>query len=449
MLLLKFILLGAPLFILFVLAKKSGTWLEILPSLFWYFFISLPYIFLVNFLDGYSLNVQFIGIVMISLFLFVADYIGIRTYDRNRVAIIDAREGFVTSNAARRLLALAILLFSVLLPLLQVLATHTFPLGQLFFFDSKGFDLADARQRFTKGADFPIFFEVLLAWYIPLFASLGIYLLRKLHFKYLSYGFIIFLSFYSFIGLEKVPFVFLILTLLIALSNSNNVSVKIRKIFTLGVACLLLILTFVGQIYLSQVKRDVNFINSSEYTSSKLLGHLTPSDTYRLEVRPSTNIPAPILGLTYRTVLTPVDVSFRFYQYFTFESERRRDWLEIITLREDPKGTNIVGNWAFTERFPSKYTQYIDAYTSIDADSFSIFGIWGVLIAGLLLCTLRYSFTILRFKSQFGMFAYGICISYLSFMPFQSGLASMLLSKGLLALLFLTWAVSRTSSRRQ
>ena len=448
MIILQLFILSLPLAILFVLANRNHAWLEMLPSIFWYFFISLPFIFLVNFLDGYFLVVQFIGIVIISLSLLISDFIGMQTFKLSNINFRTA-EKWIPSKSRKRLLVAVIISFLLAIPVIHIMTTHTFPISQFFFSHTGGFDLADARQKFTKGAQLPLLSEVLIAWYIPLVSTLGIYLLWRLGYRLFSFFSLIYISFYSIVGLEKIPFVFLIFSLLIAFVYRYGSKIKLQKRVIIGITGILILLTSLGQLYVSQVNRDNNFKNSSEYESSKLLGYLTPSDTYRFDVRPVTSIPGPVIGLTYRTVLTPIDVSFRFYQYFSLENEFKRDLLEIITLKEKPKGTNLVGNWAFTDRFPSKYTKYIDAYSSIDADSFSIFGIFGVLIAGMLLVVLRICFVQLRSKSHFGVFAYGVFISYISFMPFQSGVTSMLLSKGLLVLLFLTWAVGRIYSRRQ
>ena len=435
---LQLFILSLPLAILFVLANRNHAWLEMLPSIFWYFFISLPFIFLVNFLDGYFLVVQFIGILIISLSLMVSDFVGMQTFKSSNINFRSA-EKWIPSKSRKRLLVAVIISFLLAIPVIHIMTTHTFPISQIFFSHSGGFDLADARQKFTKGAQLPLLYEVLIAWYIPLLSTLGIYLLWRLGYRLFSFISFIYIALYSIVGLEKVPFVFLIFSLLISFVYRYRSKIKLQKHVIVGITGILFLLTSIGQLYVSQVNRDNNFINSSEYESSKLLGYLTPSDTYRFDVRPNTNIPGPILGLTYRTVLTPIDVSFRFYQYYYFESVNDRNWFDIVTSREEPKGTNLVGRWAFTDRFPSKYTKYIDAYTSIDADSYSIYGLFGILFAGLLLIALRICFSVLRFKTEFSSFAYGLSISYLSFMPFQSGVTSILLSKGLLALLFLSW----------
>jgi hypothetical protein len=443
---LQLITLSLPIVILFVLAHKKKAWLEILPSIFWFFFMSLPYFFLTNFLNGYFQSNQFLGILTITSAMFIGDLIGIENY-RNTSKKLRSSNFVQIKRETRVKLAAVIHSVLFLIPLAQIFMTDSLPIKILLFSNNTGFDLANARQTFTKGSNLPILIELLIAWYIPLISALCLFFLWRLGYKKSSILWFHLIIIYSILGLEKAPLVFFVLTIFISVSLVYHKFSKIRLVFTLAIFFILLSLNAIAQVYVSDINVDKNFLVSKEFQSSKLLGIVTPSDTYRFDKLPDTNVPKPVMNIVYRTTLTPIDVSFRYYQYYSQDEISNRNLIEVLAYRESPKSTNIVGNWAFTKRFPSKYSEYIDAYASIDADSFSLIGSRGFLIVGLILVLLRYFFAKLGTGILIGKYIYGMSIAFFSYLPFQGGLQSMLVSKGLLILLLISWSFKKFSKQ--
>jgi hypothetical protein len=440
------ITLSLPIVILFFLAHKKKAWLEILPSIFWFFFMSLPYFFLTNFLNGYFQLDQFLGIFSITTAMFIGDVIGIQYY-RNKGEKSQFSDYVPIKRETRVKLAAAIHGVLFLIPLAQILMTGSLPIKIFLFSNNSGFDLANARQAFTKGSNLPILIDLLIAWYIPLISALCLFFLWRLGYKKSSILWFHLIIVYSIFGLEKAPLVFFVLTIFISTSLISHKFAKIRLIFTLAIFFMLSSLNVIAQVYISDINVDKNFLGSKEFQTSKLLGIITPSDTFRFDELPDTNVPKPIMNIVYRTTLTPIDVSFRYYQYYSQDKISNRNLVEVFTYRESPKSTNIVGNWAFTQRFPNKYSEYIDAYASIDADSFSLIGSRGFLIVGLILVLLRYFFAKLETGILIGKYIYGMSIAFFSYLPFQGGLQSMLVSKGLLILLLISWSCKKFSKR--
>ena len=443
----QIIILAVPVLFLVVSALKSKTWLEIQPSMFWFFFMSLPYYFLTNFLNGFFQPIQFFGILVIAIAMFFADYIGLMSSQSTRFTIPENRI-LELSKSVKLKFGLVVIGTLLIIPLTHVLMSKTLPLRFLFNSDSNGFDRANARQDFTKGSKLPFFLDLLLAWYIPLISVIGIYILFRLRFRKFAVLGISLILIYSFLGLEKSPAVFFSLSVLFAFSVVIQKSLRLQSIIALSLFSAFVALNIVAQAFVSDVVEDSKFTSSSEYLSSELLGIVTPSDIYRFDEVPQTKIPNPILNIVYRTTLTPIDVSFRYYQYYSQEEHLKRNLLEVLTYNELPKSTNIVGNWAFTDRFPGKYSQYIDAYSSIDADIYSLAHAQGIILVATFLVVLRYLFSMLRNRSNFGNYIYGLSIAYFSYLPFQGGIQSMLLSKGLIVLLLISWFLAKIVARK-
>ena len=427
-------------------SRKRYSWLESLPSILWFFYMSLPFFFLNLYLESKILKLQFVGIFLVSISFAISDFIGHR-FQQTRIEVEESPAIYLRI----KLILASVFLF--LIPVFHIVVTDVIPFQLLISGNYAGFDLNDARQSFTKGAVFPFWLEILLAWYIPLIASISVYILKLTLGKKVAVVAIVYVSIYSILGLEKFPLILFVFSLVLGLLYASKRVVTLEKIFVIFLVLFAIISNFYAQKYVNDVKNDSSFVTSQEFLESDLDGLITPSDTYRLETRAKSNIPAPILGFVYRTVLTPVDVSFRWYQYYSSSMMPKRNLLDVVLRKESPKATNIVGRWAYTNRFPNKYTNYIDAYTSLDADSYSFSGTLGTVYLCLLLLLLRIVLVKLKNTNNFSKFLYGISISYLSIMSFSSGLISMLFSRGMLLIfLFMMferfWFFHRKSLKR-
>lgn len=433
-----FVILSLPLFMLIFIARSRSRWLEIFPSIFWYFFMSLPFVLLSGFVDSPILSIQFVGILIFSISIFASDLLGCFWPIRRTFNSFSTEKAF--NKNVRSIIVFLVVALLIGIPVLQVLFTHVIPLADALFTNKGGIDLNDARQEFTKGADFPIVLELMLAWYIPLIACLGIYTLLRIGAKFTSIVVFAFVLLFSIMGLEKMPLIFFSLSMFLASLFLLAEKRDLAKYATFAIIFFLIMFSGISKVYVTEVSKDMDLQSNKEYTYNELEGVFTPSDSYRLDSRPNSILPAPVVGLIYRSFLTPIDVSFRWYQYYSKDRNSQRNIVKVITYTEYPKATNVVGRWAFTDRFPEKYTDYIDAYSSIDSDSYSMLGLFGVVLSAFIIFIFRFIFLIFKYKSQFSLFAYGLAISYLSFMPFQSGIMSLLISKGLLLILCLVVA---------
>lgn len=110
--------------------------------------------------------------------------------------------------------------------------------------------------------------------------------------------------------------------------------------------------------------------------------------------------------VVYRSILTPVDVSHRWYIFYP---EVYGSYLGIGDLipgaRSAPNfmhPSNRVGLWAYRDRFPDKYAPSVHAYASADADAHARFGFAGFLWLAAIIISLRRLSYYLRFAGFFG-----------------------------------------------
>ena len=124
---------------------------------------------------------------------------------------------------------------------------------------------------------------------------------------------------------------------------------------------------------------------------------VTVIDRYRLYHHSPTYIveklwERKINGLFYRIIMTPVEVSHRWYHLFPVGGEHLGLYGLTAESRVRPgyrHPSNIVGLWAYYQRMPGAYLESVHAYGSIDADAYARWGVAGILVAALLVLLLR------------------------------------------------------------
>jgi hypothetical protein len=168
---------------------------------------------------------------------------------------------------------------------------------------------------------------------------------------------------------------------------------------------------------------------------------LTYGDNLRLESSEIALQRSKILNIAtyavYRIWLTPADVSNRWYQYYTYEKKEplglqgflpSRDMNKIMPSRE-------VGIWAYQVRFPTRYSDAINANASFDADAFAHYGVLGVVIATALLLLARIGASFLLTSHTLGLVGYGVLLCGLAILPSSASLQAVFGAQGLFVIL--------------
>jgi hypothetical protein len=144
--------------------------------------------------------------------------------------------------------------------------------------------------------------------------------------------------------------------------------------------------------------------------------------------------------LRYRTLLDPIEVSNRWYIYYS-NSDSKRSFISTLTLKENPKASAIIGRWAYYERFPLLYSGFLNANASIDAESYS-FGSLGWFLIIFILVVLRLCVGVLLASKNFIFQCLGLAaISHLAFLTFQAGPFAIVFAQGLLIIPLVTFFI--------
>jgi hypothetical protein len=175
-----------------------------------------------------------------------------------------------------------------------------------------------------------------------------------------------------------------------------------------------------------------------EYNQKKAskdpLRQLTLNDLERVDGIPEIGSNGAIINfLVYRIFLSPVDVSNRWYTYYEFIAQEKRSLTGLIK-REEAKASNIVGRWAYYERFPNNFLPSINAYSSVDADAYSFGGLGYVVIVGFLCLLIRLYSVWVRSKPG-GLIFSPLITAYLVIFLFQASFQAILIAQGLWLLL--------------
>lgn len=129
----------------------------------------------------------------------------------------------------------------------------------------------------------------------------------------------------------------------------------------------------------------------------------------------------------YRIFIVPVEVSHRWYQYFS-QKEKIGFYGLTPSSRENEKfrhPSNQVGIWAYRNRWPLVYAETVSAYASADADAYSRWGLLGIIIVSILIGSLRIGIKLIDNETPLSKSVYFSIIAMIAYtMPVGSFFAS-------------------------
>lgn len=147
----------------------------------------------------------------------------------------------------------------------------------------------------------------------------------------------------------------------------------------------------------------------------------------------------------YRIILTPIEVSARWYEYFHRYPVQERMFSRSIMdsrLNEVIHPANAVGRWAYYDRYPKHYTQEAYAYASIDADAYGRYGVAGWLFAAFLYVFMRLWLAVFddtKGMTQ-GIFS-AVGATLLALLPASASIQALLIAQGLGMLMAIMFAL--------
>jgi hypothetical protein len=411
-----------------------------LCSLSWLILMVLPFLMQYNSFHASYRDTQMIGILSIGMAFLLAE--SLFSYKHRKSLGLEQPLTFnikVTYAAALVIVAVQIL-HLLLMPEIPIITyLHNFKNDQ---------SLTILRESASKLLHIPELFKYLFQLTNVIAPALAVILFKKS--KRWALPFIAITIFYSFATTAKTMTVLYSAILLIPLYYQLN---KIRKLINfsaLAFTYCLAIYSFAFYIYTKPASLDyleVERENARTFTIAdrhRIFG-LVPFEKH--ENRSSSAIEARIKGLFYRAILVPSEVSHIWYSYYPAV---KGDFIGFYGLTPETRNSesfvhpsNEVGIWAYVKKFPKDYLDSIHAYSSMDAEIYSRFGLSGVFLISLLLFFIVVYLlpTTTNFKTNDAIIFKFSGLLIIALFSSMASLQAMLLAHGLIIIFFIILAV--------
>lgn len=393
----------------------------------------VPFIFGMGCPEKQIYNLQFQGIVIIGLGIFLADGIAWLFAIKRGTSgkSLQMNQGWLSK----------IIVISVLLVLIQFSSFN--PL--LIFESFKGtnpWSVALQREAFATSFGGWIAGRMLNPL-LPIFGILAFSGLVSLGKKLLAGMLLVILGGALSLSTAKAPALMLFFACLLFLAYHYSRSWVLPPLFLMF---LLPILSFASVFYFYS-KLHPSYQSHVSFTQISQGMRDDASDQYRRLREACVVDQTAVTYLAYRLFFVPVGVSSRWYEF---------GLLPLAEKEANKVGTsglaNAVGRWAYAGRFPGEYLPHVRAYASIDADAFCRFSMAGVLLAalGYMAGRIVLSLSCGGTTDSYLQALYSLGLGIFSFVPYQGSLQAMLGPQGILPIIllgfFLRWVYCQRSA---
>lgn len=425
---------------------------EMFPSLIWLLLMVVP--FVVQF-DTFPENrrlIQAFGVMFIGICLFVGD----------SIKVGQAVPEIKVSSLLGRWLGnywLYAMLFIIMAVYHLSLLSHI-PLVEEYAYgvvDSR--ELSQLREETSKLLPVPALLKYAFTWTVNIIAPLAIVLaIRQKHYTW-AFSFIGLAGLYAAMSLAKAPLSILAIVLAATLVYRCTYRRRLYGYFAMTLLCAPIVWD-AHDFFVSNPLSIFNWKPVSEAVAALGLPEkdprkqLTVGDMSRLmplQVSNESTLTAKEKAYNYyayRVFLGPADVSSRWYQFYPAYSAGFVG-LEGLTFADkghaERHPARRLGKWAYTERFPDKYLETVQAYASVDADAYARFGIVGVIAAGVILVVLRLLLKVFRVASHLSETLYVIGLVLYGLLWPMASLQAVFVSNGLIVVLGMMFVIWRGS----
>lgn len=410
--------------------------IHFLPTLGWCFLMLIPFVMQYPLFYPETRGYHGMVVATLTVIILCADMIAQKT--------VPQPAGFTPSKASLRI-GYGLSIFYVALTVLHFATAHSIP-----FFDAveSGYvnnDTLNARIDFLRNYNAIPGIKYLFSMSTAIIGMPAVLLLWLHRRRFMALSLFFWILFYCVASTAKGP---LILTLVITAAGliftaHDQKRIKMGRAF-LGLA-LAGILT-IAAITLNPASHTSIFTVFSHLDKKYGEPEMFRDDRKKLlgdYVRPRLDMPIDSCTnricrnadyLAYRIFITPIEVSARWYEYFTAFPVKEISFSRNI--HDSRSGTDrhpaqAVGIWAFAEPYPHAYSDATYAYPSMDADAFGRFG-WRGLVAlmlayfGLRLATIYFNDT----RAVTGGVFYAVLVSLFAFLPPNAGIQAIILAQG-------------------
>ena len=422
----------------YILLRSWRGSIHFLPSIGWQFLLVIPFFIEYPLFNPDVRDTQLIAIMAIAAALFAGDFMSDRIVARQGEAPApNAQQSKTTFMLASGLAALF-----VGLSLWHLLTADSIPIFDMLRGVNDNAEQIEARNHFARDVSTPAIVRYACSFAPCIFAIPAVLVFIASR-KYAAAGaLMLWVVFYTVAGTAKSPLAMALLILpvgIILISTRRQATLIIRTLMVAGLAGLLLlgVLNVFSPYPALLDDLPAKYAHAQEKDSSELvpnLGDVERARSYDAATEPPF-IWRRIDYILYRVFFTPVEVSERWFEYFhrfPVNSVVLSRMVDDSRSGEMVHPANLVGVWAFTERFPQNYTPEIYAYASIEADSYNRYGWLGLGIAALMLMGFRLCLAVfndLHGPTHGAFFATGIAL--LSYLPSSASIQAILIPQGL------------------
>lgn len=436
-------------------AYKARKITDLLPSISWCGSIIIPFILVViPFADtAHAIYLQSIGMCMIGYALLAGDYASFRygqAQDSQKEVELHIKKSLRRKDAQSRLLfwcniiCVAIALTGIAVHLSRIGWDNIPLLSSLTHSDLDESILNNMRDMFSREADLTIFEKYFYNFNVLVFGlpSLAYLMITKRFYSMVAL--FAACTFYLVASTAKMPFmiffcVFLLVAIHIIYPKQKN------AILSIGILAIVVTVVLGGLLRAPLPHSYVKFAYEGETKGCEIYidqaetfcdMDATLGDYYRLPAYRKLTRPYFVRLYdysTYRMLVTPVDMNYRWYEYFSGEG-KFMGFASIIPPWRQPgyvHPARQVAAFALESRFPNEYaTAY--AYAGIDADAFARGGLVGVFIVSLLLFLVRFCPAVMHAGHAFSEIYRLMVIGMLIILLPSSSLHAILIAHGLI-----------------
>jgi hypothetical protein len=404
-----------------------------LPTITWSSLAVTPLIYNWIYFEDNVRSVQAIGVFLIGLALQAGDFYAIR--NKQRSLSINELSTKVIFNKYVKFLVL----ITLIIPFSHYLLSNSIPIIK-FINNFSPAEVASARESYTK-LNVPFGFRYIPNIYINILAPLTFSLLILLK-KYLIAAIVLLNAIiYATSSAAKAPTIILLGMFLFSVLLMQKYWYK--KLVFAAIISFQILVVFCGILYGNLL------LDKSSECPVPINVNATPSNISRSCPKGEViSINRIVDSLGYRLFLAPTEVSNNWYRYYGFEEKSDRSLQSLINRDPDQQASNKVGIWAYKDNWPDAYLDSVNAYASIDADSYSFYGLASVLGSALILFFIRAFLTWSQaLNNPLEYILQGLALFQIILFPFTASIQAILFSNFLMIILFLLSIMRRDQIR--
>lgn len=414
------------------LKNKKVDFLQCIPFLSWQFFMVLPFIMQAGKMETDAAALQLIGIEIIN-FVLVLHLVLVRRHQRKPRRSDSLWMKKINAVLGSGYFYMAIFLLIALYHIISL--RGNIPLFEKFRSDPIA--AAQMREEAGKLLNVPFFMKYFFRWATNLIAPLAIIAFFNCKHYIMAAVQGVLAVFYAMITTAKSNLLFFVLVL--AIYFFVKYYKKITKKMWIGAVVLLMLLLI----------RPVSFFIASPYSGFhyKVDKWAEEPMAHRMQfIEYPEGYPIDYQKYNYvlrRMILTPAAVSHEWYSYIA-SGEEFFGYSDLLPSSKSKEAetvvaaspANIVGLWAYSEKWPEKIGQTISANASPDADAYARGGWLGVVISAVILLAVLWILDILRNRDHYvseGLYTAAMGVLALA-LP-SASVHAMLIAQGILPIL--------------